>query len=36
MLARVLGWSAAQRARMVDDYRAEVALARRWRGEPGR
>ena len=26
-----LGWSAAQRARMLDDYRAEVALSRRWR-----
>src|SRR5262245_59213286 len=26
-----LGWSDAQRARMLDEYRAEVALSRRWR-----
>jgi glycerol-3-phosphate dehydrogenase len=34
MLAGVLGWDAARRARMVDAYRAEVALARRWRDAP--
>jgi glycerol-3-phosphate dehydrogenase len=26
-----LGWSAAQRTQMLDEYRAEVALSRRWR-----
>ncbi|HEX3759450.1 MAG TPA: glycerol-3-phosphate dehydrogenase [Kofleriaceae bacterium] len=31
MLAGKLGWSAAQRAQMLDEYRAEVALSRRWR-----
>jgi glycerol-3-phosphate dehydrogenase len=31
VLGAQLGWSAAQRARMLDDYRAEVALSRRWR-----
>jgi glycerol-3-phosphate dehydrogenase len=31
VLAGPLGWSAAQRARMLDEYRAEVALSRRWR-----
>jgi glycerol-3-phosphate dehydrogenase len=31
VIARHHGWSAAQRARMVEDYRAEVALSRRWR-----
>jgi glycerol-3-phosphate dehydrogenase len=30
-LGAQLGWSAAQRARMLDEYRAEVALSRRWR-----
>jgi glycerol-3-phosphate dehydrogenase len=30
-LAARLGWTAAQRARMLDEYRAEVALSRRWR-----
>nr|HEX4317977.1 glycerol-3-phosphate dehydrogenase/oxidase [Kofleriaceae bacterium] len=33
LLARVHGWSDEQRARMVADYRAEVELARRWRGQ---
>ena len=31
VLAAELGWSAAQRIRMLDEYRAEVALSRRWR-----
>ena len=31
VLGAQLGWSAAQRARMLDGYRAEVALSRRWR-----
>ena len=31
VLARVHGWSPEQRARMVAEYRAEVALGRRWR-----
>jgi glycerol-3-phosphate dehydrogenase len=31
VLGARLGWSAAQRARMLDEYRAEVALSRRWR-----
>jgi len=30
-LAARLGWSVAQRGRMLDEYRAEVALSRRWR-----
>jgi glycerol-3-phosphate dehydrogenase len=30
-LAARLGWTAAQRAQLVDEYRAEVALSRRWR-----
>ncbi|HEX7840298.1 MAG TPA: glycerol-3-phosphate dehydrogenase/oxidase [Kofleriaceae bacterium] len=34
VLGAQLGWSAAQRARMLDDYRAEVALSRRWRPAP--
>jgi hypothetical protein len=31
MLAARLGWSAASRTQMIDEYRAEVALSRRWR-----
>jgi glycerol-3-phosphate dehydrogenase len=31
MLGARLGWSAAQHAQMLDEYRAEVALSRRWR-----
>jgi glycerol-3-phosphate dehydrogenase len=31
VLGRVHGWSAAQRTQMLDEYRAEVALSRRWR-----
>jgi glycerol-3-phosphate dehydrogenase len=30
-LAHVLDWNAATTAQMLDEYRAEVALARRWR-----
>jgi glycerol-3-phosphate dehydrogenase len=30
VLGTVLGWSAAQRAQLIDEYRAEVALSRRW------
>jgi glycerol-3-phosphate dehydrogenase len=30
-LGAQLGWNDAQRARMLDEYRAEVALSRRWR-----
>jgi glycerol-3-phosphate dehydrogenase len=30
-LANVLDWNAATTAQMLDEYRAEVALARRWR-----
>jgi glycerol-3-phosphate dehydrogenase len=30
-LARVLDWDAATRARMIEEYRQEVARARRWR-----
>jgi len=30
-LAMLLGWSAAQRAQMLAEYHAEVALSRRWR-----
>ena len=30
-LAPILGWDAATTARMLDAYRAEVALSRRWR-----
>ena len=29
-LAAALGWSAALRAQLIDEYRAEVALSRRW------
>jgi glycerol-3-phosphate dehydrogenase len=36
VLGGVLGWDAARRAQMLDEYRAEVALSRRWRaGAPG-
>jgi glycerol-3-phosphate dehydrogenase len=31
VLGAQLGWSAAQRHQMLDEYRAEVALSRRWR-----
>ncbi|HEX2692200.1 MAG TPA: glycerol-3-phosphate dehydrogenase [Kofleriaceae bacterium] len=31
MLTSQLGWSPAQRAQMVEEFRAEVALSRRWR-----
>jgi glycerol-3-phosphate dehydrogenase len=31
VLGAQLGWSAAQRQQMLDEYRAEVALSRRWR-----
>jgi glycerol-3-phosphate dehydrogenase len=31
MLGPLLGWSAAQRTQMLDEFRAEVALSRRWR-----
>ena len=31
VLAAKLGWQPAQRAQLVDEYRAEVALSRRWR-----
>ena len=34
MLGAVLGWSAAQRAQLIDEYRAEVALSRRWLDAP--
>jgi glycerol-3-phosphate dehydrogenase len=30
-LAGILGWDAATTARMLDEYRAEVATSRRWR-----
>jgi glycerol-3-phosphate dehydrogenase len=30
-LGAILGWDAAVRATMIDEYRAEVALSRRWR-----
>ncbi len=30
-LAALLGWDAAVRGRMLDEYRAEVALSRKWR-----
>jgi glycerol-3-phosphate dehydrogenase len=33
-LATLLGWTSAQRARMLDSYRAEVAVSRRWRSDP--
>ena len=31
VLARQLGWDSVQRSQMLDEYRAEVALSRRWR-----
>ena len=31
ILAARLGWSAAHRTQMIEEYRAEVALSRRWR-----
>jgi glycerol-3-phosphate dehydrogenase len=33
-LSTLLGWTAAERARMLDSYRAEVAVSRRWRSDP--
>jgi glycerol-3-phosphate dehydrogenase len=34
ILGTALGWSAAQRAQLIDEYRAEVALSRRWHDAP--
>jgi hypothetical protein len=34
MLGAVLGWSPAQRAQLIDEYRTEVALSRRWHDAP--
>jgi len=34
VLAGQLGWSPAQRAQLVEEYRAEVALSRRWNDAP--
>jgi glycerol-3-phosphate dehydrogenase len=34
MLAALLGWSPALRAQLIDEYRAEVALSRRWLEAP--
>lgn len=31
VLGKLLAWTAAQRAQMLDGYRAEVALSRRWK-----
>ena len=31
ILGGILGWTPAQRTQMLDEYRAEVALSRRWR-----
>ncbi len=31
LMGGLLGWSAEQRGQMLDEYRAEVALSRRWR-----
>jgi glycerol-3-phosphate dehydrogenase len=31
MLGPRLGWTSAQRAQLLDEYHAEVALSRRWR-----
>jgi glycerol-3-phosphate dehydrogenase len=31
MLAKILDWSPGQRSAMIDEYKAEVALSRRWR-----
>jgi glycerol-3-phosphate dehydrogenase len=31
VLAGLLGWSATQRGQLLEEYRAEVALSRRWR-----
>jgi glycerol-3-phosphate dehydrogenase len=31
ILGAHLGWSAAQRTQMLDEYKAEVGLSRRWR-----
>lgn len=31
ILGKLLGWDAALRAQLLDEYRAEVALSRRWR-----
>jgi glycerol-3-phosphate dehydrogenase len=35
-LAQVLDWNATTTAQMLDEYRAEVALSRRWREPPTR
>ncbi len=32
-MAVLIGWSGAEKERSIADYRAEVALSRRWRGE---
>src|SRR5262245_58750584 len=34
MLATLLGWSPAQRTQLLDEYRAEVTLSRRWQAAP--
>ena len=31
VLGQILGWDATQRSQMLDEYKAEVALSRRWR-----
>ncbi len=31
VMGGILGWTAEQRTRMIDEYRAEVELSRRWR-----
>jgi glycerol-3-phosphate dehydrogenase len=32
-MAELIGWSAAERQKSIDDYRAEVALSRKWKEE---
>jgi glycerol-3-phosphate dehydrogenase len=34
LLGAQLGWTPAQRTQMLDEYKAEVGLSRRWRTEP--
>jgi glycerol-3-phosphate dehydrogenase len=34
LMARILGWSPARRARSVERYRATVATSRRWQSDP--
>ncbi len=34
-MATLIGWSAEEKKRRIDEYRAEVALSRRWRDELG-